>query len=233
MRRYYITAIRNKGRAGWMVNYPVKHIAGGRLRWKRKQNMFWNLEKAQAFLEEQKREQANNGSTFLAGDRLLHCDVLRGVKILATVPNASFEVAAWLLKICRGAGELRGAKYAVPTNRQIELEPRAFLGCNNKARSVGIALKDLVNSIVLQWLEREAEARVEERIAREAREERTKVGLRWKDWRERKAAREMEALHQKFREIDEEFRKRERREEVGQQERGNGSRNPNRPAGEN
>jgi hypothetical protein len=223
MRRYYITPVKNKGREAWMVSYPAKDGAGGRLRWKRKQNMFWNLEKAQAFLQEQKREQANNGSTFLAGDRLLHCDVLRGLKILATVPNASFEVAAWLLKICRGAGELRGAKYAVPTNRQIELEPRAFLGCNNKARLVGIALKDLVNSIVLQWLGREAEARVEERIAREAREERAKVGLRWKDWRERKADREMEALHRKFREIEEEFRRRDRRKEVDKEEIGNGS----------
>jgi hypothetical protein len=216
-----------------MVSYPAKDSAAGRLRWKRRQNMFWNREKAQAFLQEQKREQANNGWTFLAGDRLLHSDVLRALKILATVPNASFEVAAWLLKICRSARELRGAKYQVPTNRQIELEPRAFLGCDNKARSVGIALKDLVNAIVLQWLEREAETRVEERIAREAREERAKVGLRWKDWRERKAVREMEALHQKFREIDEEYRKRKRREDIGQEERGNGSRNPNRPAGEN
>ena len=75
----------------------------------------------------------------------------------------------------------------------------------------------------MQWLEREAEARVDERIAREAREERTKVGLRWKDWREKKAAREMEALHQKFREIEEEYRRRERRVEVGKEERGNGS----------
>jgi hypothetical protein len=201
-----------------MVNYLSRDYAGGRLRWKRRQNMFWNLEKAQAFLQEHKREQLNNGWTFLAGDRLLHCDVLRGLKILATVPNASFEVAAWLLKMCRGARELRGGKYEVPTSRQIELEPRAFLGCDNKARSVGIALKDLVNSIVLQWLKHEAEARVEERIAREAREERAKVGLRWKDWRERKAHREMEALHRKFREIEEEFKRRERREEVHKEE---------------
>ena len=206
-----------------MVSYPAKANAGKRLRWKRKQNMFWNLENARAFLEEQRREQANNGRTVLAGDRLLHCDVLRGLKILSTVPNASFEVAAWLLKICRSARELRGAKYQVPTNRQIELEPRAFLGCNNKARSVGIALKDLVNSIVLQWLEREAEARVEERIAREAQEERAKVGLRWKDRRERKAVRELEALHQKFREIEEEYGRRKRRKEVDKEERGNGS----------
>ena len=206
-----------------MVSYPAKANAGKRLRWKRKQNMFWNLENARAFLEEQRREQANNGRTVLAGDRLLHCDVLRGLKILATVPNASFEVAAWLLKICRSARELRGAKYQVPTNRQIELEPRAFLGCDNKARSVGIALKDLVNAIVLQWLEREAEARVEERIAREAREERAKVGLRWKDWRERKAAREMEALHQKFREIEGEYRRRKRRKGLEKEEAGNGS----------
>ena len=223
MRRYSIIAVKNKGRDAWMVNYPSKDIAGGQVRWRRKQNMFWNLEKAQAFLQEQKREQSNDGWTFLAGDRLLHCDVLRGLKILATVPNASFEVAAWLLKICRSARELRGAKYEVPTTRQVELEPRAFLGCNNKARSAGIALKDLVNSIVLQWLEREAEVRIEERITREAREERAKVGLRWKDWRERKAHREMEALHQKFREIEEEFRRRERRAEVGKEERRNGS----------
>jgi len=205
-----------------MANYPIKDTAGGRLRWKRKQNMFWDAEKARAFLEEQKREQANNGWAFLAGDRLLHCDVLRGLKTLATVPNASFEVAAWLLKICRGTRELRGAKYEVPTSRQIELEPRAFLGCNNKARSVGIALKDLVNSIVLQWLERQAEARVEERIAREAQEERLKVGLRWKDWRERKAHQEMEALHMRFREIEEEYRGHQGQKEVGKEERGNG-----------
>src|SRR5215831_11336245 len=222
MRRYSIIAVKNKGRDAWMVNYAVKDIAGGRLRWKRRQNMFWNLENAQAFLQEQKREQTNNGWTFLAGDRLLHCDVLRALKILATVPNASFEVAAWLLKMCRGARELRGAKYEVPTSRQIELEPRAFLGCNNKAHSAGIALKDLVNSIVLQWLEGQAEARVEERIARKAQEERSKVGLRWKDWRERKAHQEMEALHMRFREIEEEYRRHQGQKEVGKEERGNG-----------
>jgi hypothetical protein len=81
----------------------------------------------------------------------------------------------------------------------------------------------LVNSIVLQWLEREAEARVQERITREAQEERAKEGLRWKDWRERKAAREMEALHRKFREIEEEFGRRERRKKVDQEGTGNGS----------
>jgi hypothetical protein len=185
--------------------------------------MFWNLEKASAFLEEQKREQANSSWAFLAGDRLLHCDILRALKVLATVPNASFEVAAWLLKLCRAARELRGGKYEVPKSRQIELDPRVFLGCDNKARLEGIALKDLVNGIVLQWLEREAETRVEERITREARKERAKVGLRWTDWRERKAHREMEALHQKFREIEEEFRRRERREEISKEESENGS----------
>ena len=79
MRRYYITVIKNKGRDAWMVSYPIRKSAGGRLRWRRKQNMFWSLEKAAAFLEEQKREQATIGWTFLAGDRLLHCDVLRGL----------------------------------------------------------------------------------------------------------------------------------------------------------
>ena len=99
------------------------------------------------------------------------------------------------------------------------LEPKTGI------RSAGLQSfsKRIVNSIVLQWLEREAEARVEERIAREVREERAKVGLRWKDWRERKAARELEALHQKFREIEEEYRRRERRKEVGTEKIGNGS----------
>jgi hypothetical protein len=96
------------------------------------------------------------------------------------------------------------------------------LGCDNKARSAGIALKDLVNGIVLQWLEREAEARVEERIAREAREERAKVGLRWKDWRERKAAQEMETIHRKFREIEPAYRRREHRSKISEEESGNG-----------
>jgi hypothetical protein len=223
MRQCHITPVKNRGRDAWMVSYPVKDTAGGGLQWKRKQNMFCNLEKAHAFLEEQKREQANTGWTFLAGDRLLHRDVLRALKILATVPNASFEVAGWLLKLCRSSRELRGGKYEVTVSRQIELEPRAFLGCNNKARSAGIAVKDLVNAIVLQWLEREAEGRVEERIAREAREERAKVGLRWKDWRERKAAREMEALHRKFREIEEEYSRRECRVKPGKEESENGN----------
>ena len=223
MRRYYITAIKNKGRDAWMVSYPTRESAGGRQRWKRKQNMFGSLEKAAAFLEEQKREQANMGWTFLARDRLLHCDVLRGLEILATVPNASFEVAAWLLKLCQASRELRGRKYEAPKCRQVELEPRAFLGCDNKARSAGIALKDLVNGIVLQWLEREAEARVEERIAREAHVERVKVGLRWKDWRERKAGLKKEALDRKFREIEEAYRKRAHRSKIGEEESGNGS----------
>jgi hypothetical protein len=225
MNRFYITAIRNAGkpgRAGWMVSYAVRDPER-KGKCKRRQNMFLDFERATEFLEEARREFLNTGRIDLAKDRLLQCDVLRGLKILATVPNASFEVAAWLLKICRGARELRGAKYEVPMSRQIELEPRAFLGCNNKARSVGIALKDLVNAIVLQWLEREAEARVEERIEREAREERLKVGLRWKDWRETKAHREREEIHRKLREIAEEYRKLERRKEVGEEERGNGS----------
>jgi hypothetical protein len=93
------------------------------------------------------------------------------------------------------------------------------LGCDNKAR---LALRDLVNGIVLQWLEREAEARVEERIAREAHVERVKVGLRWKDWRERKAGQQKEALHRKFREIEEAYRKREHRSEISEEESGNG-----------
>src|SRR5260221_75262 len=69
MRRYYITAIKNKGRDAWMVSYPVRESAGGRLRWKRKQNMFWRLEKVDAFLEEQKLEQANICWSFLAGTK--------------------------------------------------------------------------------------------------------------------------------------------------------------------
>jgi hypothetical protein len=80
-----------------------------------------------------------------------------------------------------------------------------------------------VNGIVLQWLEREAEARVEERIAREAQVERVQVCLRWKDWRERKASREMEALHRKFPEIEEAYRKGEHRSKIGEEESGNGS----------
>src|SRR5258705_4208917 len=223
MRRYYITAIKNKGREAWMVSYPIRESAGGRRRWKRKQNMFWNLEKAAAFLEEQKREQANIGWTFLAGDRLLHCDVLRGLEILATVPNASVEVAAWLVKLCQASRELRGGKYEAPKCRQIELEPRAFLGCDNKARSAGIALKDLVDGIVLQWLEREAAARVEERIAREAHVERVKVGHRWKVWRGRKGGLEKETLDRKFREIEEAYRKRAHRSQIGEEENGKGS----------
>src|SRR5262249_11392532 len=112
------------------------------------------------------------------------------------------------LKLCRSSGELRGGKYEVTVSRQVELEPRAFLGCNNKARSAGIAVKDLVKRDSAAVVGERGRGAVEERIIREAQEEKLKVALRWKDWRENKWWRERAAIRQKFREIKEAYQMR-------------------------
>jgi hypothetical protein len=50
-----------------------------------------------------------------------------------------------------------------------------------------------------------------------------KVGIRWKNWRERKAGQEKETIHRKFREIEAAYKKREHQSKLGEEERGNGN----------
>jgi hypothetical protein len=166
MKRFYITPIRNAGkagRAGWMVDYAVKDPER-RGKWKRRQNMFLDRERAEDFLEEARREFLNTQRVELAKDRLFHCDVLRAAKILSDVPGATMEAAAALLKECRSSRERRGGRFEEPMDRKIELSPRAFLGIVNEARRRGMRVEDLVGGILWGYLDEESRRRQERRF---------------------------------------------------------------------
>ena len=189
-----------------MASYPGERPQRGYTR-RRKQKKFARREEAEAFLAEAKREYIATGRIELAHDRQLHYDLMRAVKILADVPNGRLETAAHLLRMCRSAREFRGGTYEVPTCRQVELEPRTFLLCNNEARRCGISLGDMVNRIILMWLEHEVLGRVKER---EQAEEQQKIEARRQAGREKysknykpKRVRDREAMQRMFEELKE------------------------------
>ena len=164
MKRFYITAIQNAGkvgRVGWMVDYAVRDPER-KGRWKRRQNMFLDRERAEDFLEEARREFLNTGRIDLAKDRLFHCDVLRAAKIMSDIPGATMEAAAALLKECRSSRERRGGKLEEPKSRQVELSPRAYLGLVHEARQSGMSLTDLLSGIVWCHIEERSKRRKEE-----------------------------------------------------------------------
>src|SRR5215469_9533145 len=109
--------------------------------------------------------------------------------------------------MCRSAREIRGGGYEAPRNRQVELDPRPFLACQNEARRCGVTVGEMANRIVLMWLEREANARVREREeteAREALEARRRSAREYQRANYKpKAVREQEAIDRMFAEIEE------------------------------
>jgi hypothetical protein len=85
-----------------------------------------------------------------------HRDILRAKAALLDVPGASLESAAWLLKQCRSAKELRGGAYEAAVERKVELEPRTFLGIESVARKIGCKIKDVVEAAIWDYLQRES-----------------------------------------------------------------------------
>jgi hypothetical protein len=85
-----------------------------------------------------------------------HKDMLRAKAVLLDIPGASLESAAWLLRQCRSAKEMRGGGFEVAKDRGIELEPRTFLGIENVARKTGCKIKDLVEAAMWDYLQRES-----------------------------------------------------------------------------
>src|SRR6516162_2461081 len=152
MRTFCITMVRNKNRPAWMVNYAEKQVGG---RWKRRQNLFWNMERAQEFLERVKREALNGEKIVLGTDRALHRDALRAARLVteAGLPSGSLTVGVQLLIECRSSQDRRGGKFQEPKNRQVELNPRAYLGLVHEARQSGMSLTDLVSGIVWSHIE--------------------------------------------------------------------------------
>lgn len=207
MQRFCVTAVSQEGKKYFVANWPGDREPWSRRAPKRRQKKFTTLEKAEAFLEEARREYTRNGGVTLAEDRELHYDFMRAVEVIAGIPGASLEKGAYMLKMCRSACEKRGGSFEAPRSRVVELGPREFLLCQNEARRCGIPLNEMTNRILMMWLEREATARVKERKETEAREE---LELRRRAAREYqranykpKAIREREAIARMMAEIEE------------------------------
>lgn len=108
MQRFYLTAVKDKGRPYWMANYPGERPVGSRRARPRKQRMFARKEDAEAYLLEAQREFFQRGRVELACDREAHSDAMRGLEILSKIPGATLTKAALLLVECRSARERRG-----------------------------------------------------------------------------------------------------------------------------
>jgi hypothetical protein len=118
--------------------------------------MFSSEEAARVFLRGRQREYILSKRLSVGWDAEEHRDILRAKAALLDVPGASLESAAWLLRQCRSAKELRGGGYEVAVDRKVELEPRTFLGIENVARKVGCKIKDVVEAAMWDYLQRES-----------------------------------------------------------------------------
>ena len=206
MQRFFVTPVLDRGRQYWLANYPSDKEPWSRRARGRKQKKFTSRSLAEAFLAEAQREFIRKGGVSLANDRDLHYDFMRAAELIADIPGGRLETAAYLLKMCRSAREMRGGRYEAPRSRQVELDPRPFLACQNEARRCGVTVAEMANRIVLMWLEGQASARVKEREeteAREALEARRRSAREYKRANYKpKAVREQEAMERMLAEIE-------------------------------
>jgi hypothetical protein len=219
MQRFFVTPVLDRGRQYWLANYPSDKEPWSRRARKRKQKKFTSRSAAETFLVGAQREFIRKGRVSLANDRDLHYDFMRAAELIADIPGGRLETAAHLLKMCRSARETRGGRYEAPRNRQVELDPRPFLACQNEARRCGVSVAEMANRIVLMWFERQASARVREREETEAREE---LEVRRRSAREYqraryklKAVREREAIDRMFAEVEQQHARRKAGESDG------------------
>jgi hypothetical protein len=169
MQRFSITPIVDcAGRRYFVVNYPRRGTSG------RKQKKFNSLERAEEFCSEIKREWLNTGKIRLGLDSHLHYDVMRAVKLLSGVPNASLERAANVFMQCRSMMEKRGSdmKYEVPVNRRVELTPRNFLLAANEARARNVSVSEAVEGLLSEV----ALCRADQAIRQQIKSEETEYG---------------------------------------------------------
>ena len=118
--------------------------------------MFSSEEAARVFMRGRQREYILSKRLSVGWDAEEHRDILRAKAVLLGVPGASLESAAWLLRQCRSAKEMRGGGYEVAVERKVELEPRTFLGIENVARKIGCKIKDVVEAAMWDYLHRES-----------------------------------------------------------------------------
>ena len=162
MRTFHITMVTNKNRPAWMVNYAEKQVGG---RWKRRQNLFWNMERAQEFLERVKREALNGTKIVLGTDRALHGDALRAARLVteAGLPSGSLTVGVQLLIECRSSQEKRRGGFLEPRDRKVDLSPRSYLALAHEARGAQMSIGDLLNGIVWSHIEERSRRALQER----------------------------------------------------------------------
>jgi hypothetical protein len=139
-----------------MVSYPGELPEGSRRARPRRQKMFSSEEAARVFMRGRQREYILSKRLSVGWDGEEHLDALRAKAVLLDMPGASLESAAWLLKLCRSAKEMRGGGFEVATNRNLELEPRTFLGLENVARKLGCRVKDVAEGAIWDYLHRES-----------------------------------------------------------------------------
>lgn len=170
MQKFCVTRILQGGREYFVANYPANRKPWSRKAAGRAQKKFNRRELAEVFLEEVRCEWIRRGKVELGLDAALHYDVMRAVKILSDVSNATLEKAALIFRLCRSARELPGKRYEVPLSRSVDLSPRFFLLVNNEAQKRGISLREAVEGMLGGWVEWEAERQVKERARAESEE---------------------------------------------------------------
>jgi hypothetical protein len=156
MQRFYVTPIKNRGYQAWMVSYPGERKAGSRKARPRKQRMFFDRSRAEAFLRGVEREFVMRKKLLLGQDGEAHMDAIRALEVLAGIPGASLESAAWLLRQCVSSKELRGGGYVVPVNREIKLEGRIFIGLRNAAERQSRSIGSVVEEALWEYLQRQS-----------------------------------------------------------------------------
>jgi hypothetical protein len=149
----------------------------------------------------------------LANDREAHYDFLRAMEVIAEIPNATLEKGAHLLRMCRSWREKKGGGFEAPRNRQVELDPRVFLLCQNEAHRLGQKLGDVVNGALMEWANGRVSALLREREQSEAEKKleamkkvaRERARAYNKTRASRKAIREDEAIARMIAEVDQKF----------------------------
>src|SRR5258708_32798202 len=105
MQSFSITPVMQGSRRYFVANYPANRKPWSRKAAGREQKKFTKLELAETFLAEVRREWIRRGKVELGLDSFLHRDVMRAMKILAMIPNATLEKAAFLFRQCVSAKE--------------------------------------------------------------------------------------------------------------------------------
>lgn len=216
MQRFFVSSITQEGRPYYIANYPGEQVRYGRRSPGRRQKKFASRPAAEAFLEEVRREWTFNGGVSLATDSELHYDFMRAVGVIAGLPGVTLEKAALLLKKCISPREGRDGSFEAPINRQVELDPRVFLLCQNEARRLNQSIAETVNSALMQWALGHVTVMVREREISEAEKElqglKEKLRAKWRraeaNRAAREAARKESELQRALAEAEEEFARR-------------------------